>query len=185
MEEPVFVKCEPAWSSDTEEPPDFPSAADIKEELFIEQHQLVPDIKEENNVENVALLTVHTVEKAHHCSVCTMMFDVKFDLVQHMLTHSGEKPNISTDGRFRKSSLKGREPNAECEGKVAENITLETDVRRQDEEKPYRCEECNKTFTQCEIHVDNFDGKYCCRCRHPDEDARTPQVPSDTPLPLL
>ncbi|XP_068082651.1 uncharacterized protein [Anabrus simplex] len=80
MEEPVFVKCEPALSSDTEEPSNFEHSqlvsemiplkqetkseltepgptqenafepsADIKEEMLIEQHQPVPNIKEGNN----------------------------------------------------------------------------------------------------------------------------------------
>ncbi|XP_067004143.2 uncharacterized protein [Anabrus simplex] len=83
MEEPVFVKCEPAWSSDTEEPSNaenlefvsevipmeqeikseltvpgptqenkFKPSADIKEEVFVEQHQLFPNITEENNSMN-------------------------------------------------------------------------------------------------------------------------------------
>ncbi|XP_068083887.1 zinc finger protein 182 [Anabrus simplex] len=148
VEEPVFVKCEPIWSSDTEEHSNVPSE-DIKEEMFGEQHQLVPSIKEKNSVEIDERLTVHTREGLHNCSLCGMTFNHISDIVEHKLSHSDENPRLCRDGStlpFRNSTSKGHKPSGECKRTLVQKTLLETRKRRQPDERPYYCELCNSTF---------------------------------------
>ncbi|XP_068085549.1 zinc finger protein 718 [Anabrus simplex] len=82
-------------------------SANIKSEIFIEEHaheQLVADLKEEKNVENVAVLTGALVESSHlmsqshterrpfFCSICNNRF-TDGDLESHLLdVHSAVRP---------------------------------------------------------------------------------------------
>ncbi|XP_068082650.1 uncharacterized protein [Anabrus simplex] len=116
MEEPVFVKCEPAWSSHIEEeasnfenshllteviplkqetkseltePGLTQHSAGVEKEMFIEQRQPVPNIKEENNVESIAVLSVHSGEKSYICkegnSTSNQRSNLHTELVKHTL----------------------------------------------------------------------------------------------------
>ncbi|XP_067004918.2 uncharacterized protein [Anabrus simplex] len=79
------------------EPGPTQPAADIKDEIIIEEHtteQFVPHIVEENHVENVAVLTMQTIgDGLFHCIICNSPFRMRSELQQHMLLDSEERPN--------------------------------------------------------------------------------------------
>ncbi|XP_068083984.1 gastrula zinc finger protein XlCGF8.2DB-like [Anabrus simplex] len=190
MEEPVFVKCEPWWSLNTEdEPPNlehsqpvsemiplkqetklelmepgptqansFEPCKDIKEEIFIEQHQPVPNTKEESNAQNAEVLTVYTDEGLHYCTVCNMMSSKNCTLRKHLSSHCIEalfscnecNTTYTQSSELATHMLTHSEATPyhcmKCNSKFAKRSYLRNHMSSHSEVRPYRCTECNKSF---------------------------------------
>ncbi|KAF5304354.1 hypothetical protein FQA39_LY09733 [Lamprigera yunnana] len=84
--------------------------------------------------------SVHTKEKPHACSKCSMTFVHPRHLRLHMVKHTGEKPYSCTI----------------CEKTFAKNIHLTIHLRTHTGEKPYLCTSCGKTFTTTGETIDCF-----------------------------
>ncbi|XP_060895202.1 NACHT, LRR and PYD domains-containing protein 3-like isoform X3 [Labrus mixtus] len=72
---------------------------------------------------------LQTGKRAHRCSECAKIFNVKGNLTRHMMIHTGEKP-FSCSHCGKRFTLKA-------------SLTYHMAIHR---EKSFRCSECGKTF---------------------------------------
>ncbi|WAR17162.1 ZN836-like protein [Mya arenaria] len=112
--------------------------------------------------ESDALKILRARPKNHFCEICTKEFQSPAHLRMHLRTHTGERPyacNIC-DKRFiqKTKSKRGRKRSDMynvivhqchfCGKAFPGRVPLERHVRIHTGERPYRCEECGKTFIQ-------------------------------------
>ncbi|XP_067000118.2 gastrula zinc finger protein XlCGF7.1 [Anabrus simplex] len=175
MEEPVSVKCEPAWPSDAEEPSNFEHSQLVSEIILLKQetkseltepgpaqenaYEASADIKEEMIIEQNQPVTNNTEEnKMENITIPTGRPGE--ELYRHMLTHSGDRPFCSTEsyststqrGNLRThTSIKSEERPFCCDvcGRAfKQRVHLRNHMVVHSRERQYSCNECNNTFTR-------------------------------------
>ncbi|MBZ3878671.1 Zinc finger protein 764 [Sciurus carolinensis] len=99
-------------------------------------------------------------DQRHGCYVCGKSFAWRSTLVEHLYTHTGEKPFCCPDcgkGFGRASSLskhraihRGERPHRcpDCGRAFTQRSALTTHLRVHTGEKPYRCADCGRCFSQ-------------------------------------
>ncbi|XP_068083063.1 gastrula zinc finger protein XlCGF52.1-like isoform X1 [Anabrus simplex] len=158
----------------------FEPSADIKEEILIEEHQVDPNIKENNDGANVAVLAEDTGEKMLRCHECNKTFALRSSLQFHLLIHSGERPyqcDACNSTFARRSNLRdhmkshaGQRPYhcTHCSCAFTRKSHLKRHLLSHFREKPHQCKDCNATFnlqSALERHMlsHSKDRIYCCR----------------------
>ncbi|ODM87422.1 putative zinc finger protein [Orchesella cincta] len=100
---------------------------------------------------------VHTREKAHKCSECSVAFGRKYDLQHHIRTvHRNIRPF----------------PCPLCDKSFALKANLKTQINIHSNEKPYKCDQCGMRFSQpsnMKKHLKRHDFKnsrnyWCSKC---------------------
>ncbi|XP_006872038.1 PREDICTED: zinc finger protein 764-like [Chrysochloris asiatica] len=103
---------------------------------------------------------VPRADQRHGCYVCGKSFAWRSTLVEHLYTHTGEKPFCCPDcgkGFSQASSLskhraihRGERPHRcpDCGRAFTQRSALTTHLRIHTGEKPYRCGDCNRCFSQ-------------------------------------
>ncbi|KAM5227354.1 zinc finger protein 764 [Ctenodactylus gundi] len=104
--------------------------------------------------------SVPRADQRHGCYVCGKSFAWRSTLVEHLYTHTGEKPFQCPDcgkGFGRASSLskhraihRGERPHRcpDCGRAFTQRSALTTHLRVHTGEKPYRCADCGRRFSQ-------------------------------------
>nr|XP_034492265.1 zinc finger protein 764 isoform X1 [Marmota flaviventris] len=104
--------------------------------------------------------SVPRADQRHGCYVCGKSFAWRSTLVEHLYTHTGEKPFCCPDcgkGFGRASSLskhraihRGERPHRcpDCGRAFTQRSALTTHLRVHTGEKPYRCADCGRCFSQ-------------------------------------
>ncbi|XP_036604476.1 zinc finger protein 768 [Trichosurus vulpecula] len=99
-------------------------------------------------------------DKRHGCNICGKHFAWRSTLVEHIYTHTGEKPFRCLDcgkGFGQASSLskhraihRGERPHRcpDCGRAFTQRSALTTHLRVHTGEKPYRCADCGRHFSQ-------------------------------------
>ncbi|XP_023414712.1 zinc finger protein 764-like isoform X2 [Loxodonta africana] len=103
---------------------------------------------------------VPRADQRHGCYVCGKSFAWRSTLVEHLYTHTGEKPFRCPDcgkGFSQASSLskhraihRGERPHRcpDCGRAFTQRSALTTHLRVHTGEKPYRCADCSRCFSQ-------------------------------------
>ncbi|XP_012997197.3 zinc finger protein 764 [Cavia porcellus] len=104
--------------------------------------------------------SVPRADQRHGCYMCGKSFAWRSTLVEHLYTHTGEKPFQCPDcgkGLGRASSLskhraihRGERPHCcpDCGRAFTQRSALTTHLRVHTGEKPYRCVDCGRCFRQ-------------------------------------
>uniref|UniRef100_A0A4X2LNH9 Zinc finger protein 764 n=1 Tax=Vombatus ursinus TaxID=29139 RepID=A0A4X2LNH9_VOMUR len=99
-------------------------------------------------------------DKRHGCNICGKHFAWRSTLVEHIYTHTGEKPFHCSDcgkGFSQASSLskhraihRGERPHRcpDCGRAFTQRSALTTHLRVHTGEKPYQCADCGRCFSQ-------------------------------------
>ena len=77
-------------------------------------------------------MLTHTGEKPHECTECQKRFTLKNHLNRHMLTHTGEKPHKCS----------------KCHRKFSLTSTLQCHMLTHTGKKPHKCVVCQRGFSQ-------------------------------------
>ncbi|XP_019484144.1 PREDICTED: zinc finger protein 764-like isoform X1 [Hipposideros armiger] len=103
---------------------------------------------------------VPRADQRHGCYMCAKSFAWRSTLVEHLYTHTGEKPFCCPDcgkGFSQASSLskhraihRGERPHRclDCGRAFTQRSALTTHLRVHTGEKPYRCADCGRCFSQ-------------------------------------
>ncbi|XP_072506783.1 zinc finger protein 768 [Notamacropus eugenii] len=105
-------------------------------------------------------LSAPRTDKRHGCNICGKHFAWRSTLVEHIYTHTGEKPFHCPDcdkGFSQTSSLskhraihRGERPHRcpDCGRAFTQRSALTTHLRVHTGEKPYQCADCGRRFSQ-------------------------------------